>query len=105
VSTASSDQGQLEPMIGAARAELAAAGSDHTPAVVLADAGYWAGAQIRRLMATGITALIPPDAHTRAAPNPRRRGGLCERMRELLASTEGGALYKRRMTIIEPIFG
>jgi transposase len=105
VTTDSGDQGQLEPMIGSARVELAGAGSDQTPKVVLADAGYWVGEQIRGLMADGLTVLVPPDAHTRAAPNPRRRGGLYEHMRQRLASEQGAALYKKRMTMIEPIFG
>lgn len=105
VSTGTRDQGHLEAMIGAAAVELAGAGSDQTPAVVLADAGYWVGAQIQRLTADGMTVLVPPDAHARAAPNPRRRGGLYEHMRQRLASDDGGALYKRRMAIIEPIFG
>jgi transposase len=104
VSTGTRDQAHLEPMIGAAGVELAAVGAA-PPEAVLADAGYWTGAQIQRLQADGITVLIPPDAHARAAPNPRRRGGLYEQMRQRLASDEGGALYKRRMAMIEPIFG
>lgn len=104
VSSGTRDQGHLEPMIGAARGELAAVGAA-PPDVVVADAGYWTGAQIRRLQAEGMTVLVPPDAHARAAPNPRRRGGLYEHMRQRLASDDGGALYKRRMAIIEPIFG
>lgn len=105
VTTDSGDQGHLEPMIGAAGVELAGAGSDQTPEVVLADAGYWVGEQIRGLMADGLTVLVPPDAHSRGAPNPRRRGGLYEHMRQRLASEPGAALYKKRMTMIEPIFG
>lgn len=105
VTTDSGDQGHLEPMIGAAGVELAGAGSDQTPEVVLADAGYWVGEQIRGLMADGLTVLVPPDAHSRGAPNPRRRGGLYEHMRQRLASEQGAALYKKRMTMIEPIFG
>jgi transposase len=104
VSTGTRDQGHLEPMIGSAGVELAAVGVA-PPKVVLADAGYWTGAQIRRLQADGITVLIPPDAHARSAPNPRRRDGLYEHMRQRLASQDGGALYQRRMAIIEPIFG
>jgi transposase len=104
VTSGSSDAGQLAPLMAAARAELAAAGGED-PAVVVADAGYWAGAQISALEAGGIRVLVPPDAHTRAAPNPRRRGGLYAHMRQRLASDDGAALYKRRMTMIEPIFG
>jgi hypothetical protein len=91
-------------MIGAARVELAAVGAA-PPDVVLADAGYWVGEQIRGLIADGLTVLVPPDAHARGAPNPRRRGGLYEHMRQRLASDAGVALYRKRMTMIEPIFG
>jgi transposase len=105
VTTGTRDQGHLEPMIATAAAELIAAGCDHRTDVVLADAGYWVGGQIERLTGAGMTVLIPPDAHSRAAPNPRRRGGLYQRMRDRLASDEGATLYKRRMAIIEPIFG
>src|SRR4051812_17186264 len=101
---ASPDGGQLAPMIRAARRELASAGGDD-PRVVLADAGYWSATDIRRLRESGLTVLVPPDAHTRAEPNPRRRGGLYDDMRQRLASKDGHALYRRRMTSIEPIFG
>jgi hypothetical protein len=72
---------------------------------VLADAGYWKAPQITALEADGLRVLVPPDAHSRTAPNPHRRGGLYEQMRRRLRSDGGGALYKRRMTMIEPIFG
>jgi hypothetical protein len=98
------DQGQLEPMIAAAVEELAAVGAGR-PAAVLADAGYWVGDQIRRLAADGLTVLVPPDGHARGEPNPQRRGGLYQHMRERLASDDGAELYRRRMTMIEPIFG
>jgi transposase len=104
VMTGSRDQGRLGPMITAARAELAAAGSDG-PEVVLADAGYWAAGQITELEADGIRVLVPPDAQGRAAPNPKRRGGLYDQMRQRLQTDDDTALYRRRMTMIEPIFG
>jgi transposase len=104
VTTSSFDQGRLGPMVAAARAELAGAGAD-APDVVLADAGYWAGRQISELQAEGLHVLVPPDAHGRAAPSRRHRGGDYERMRQRLGTVEGGALYRRRMIMIEPIFG
>src|SRR5215210_1016885 len=104
VTTGSGDQGQLGPMVAAARAELDAAAVT-PPNVVLADAGYWKSPQITALQADGLCVLIPPDAHSRTAPNPHRHGGLYEQMRRRLQSDDGGALYKRRMTMIEPIFG
>ena len=105
VTIGTQDRGQLAPMIAAAHDALAAAGSDDRPGVVLADAGYWSGGQIQKLMGDGITVLVPPDAHSRTQPSPRRRGGLYDHMRRLLARDDGRELYRQRMTIIEPIFG
>src|SRR4051812_7155484 len=48
LSTDSPDGRLLEPMISAARAELAAVGLDQAPEVVLADGGYWNAPQIER---------------------------------------------------------
>jgi transposase len=104
VTIGSPDQGQLAPMITAARRELDAAGAGR-PQTVLADAGYWRTADIERLSGDGLTMLVPPDAHTRTEPLPGKRGGLYQRMRDRLATPDGAALYKRRMTMIEPIFG
>src|SRR3954451_24834070 len=104
VSVGSPDQGQLTPVVQAAQRELDAAGADG-PDTVLADAGYWRNRDIQQLTDHGFTVLVPPDAHTRTEPPPGKRGGLYERMRERLATPDGAALYRRRMTMIEPIFG
>jgi transposase len=101
----SADGGQLAPMITTARRELAAAGSRGGLEIVLADAGYWSAPDICRLTGEGMTVLVPPDAHTRKAPNPSRAGGLYDEMRSRLDTDEGRALYRRRQTAIEPIFG
>ncbi len=104
VTVGSADQGQLGPMLDAAQAELDAAGAD-APDTVLADAGYWRNRDIERLSKDGLTVLVPPDAHTRTQPLPGKRGGLYQRMRDRLAVPDAAALYRRRMTMIEPIFG
>jgi transposase len=104
VITRSPDGGQLAPMIDAAVGELATVGADR-PQVVLADAGYWSAPDIQTLTADGMTVLVPPDAHTARTPNRSRTGGLYDQMRERLDSDEGRALYRRRQTTIEPIFG
>ena len=105
VTTGSADQGLLAPMIAAAREQLDAAGITDPVEVALADAGYWDSTDIQALMGNGITVLVPPDAHTRRKPNPKRRGGLYEFMRRILADDDGRARYRRRMAMIEPIFG
>jgi transposase len=97
------DQGHLEPLVTVARAKLAAV-DEPAPEVVLADAGYWAGPQIRQLTDDGLSVLVPPDGHARGVPNPRRRGGLYDQMRERLASERGGELYRKRQPMIEPVF-
>ena len=100
----SADGGMLEPMIDAAQDAVAAAPGAERVEVVLADAGYWNGGQIKRLTADGLTVLVPPDGHTRAGP-PAKRGALAQRMRERLTDDDARELYRRRQTIIEPIFG
>jgi transposase len=50
----SPDFGHLGPMIKAAETELAAAGITDTPAIVLADAGYWHQVQITHLTGRGV---------------------------------------------------
>ena len=91
-------------MVHAARHELAAVGANG-PETVLADAGYWTNHDIQQLTEHGLTVLVPPDAHSRTEPLPAKRGGHYQRMRDRLAAPDGAALYRRRMTMIEPIFG
>ena len=49
--------------------------------------------------------LVPPDAARPHRAAPGKRGGLYQRMRERLATPTTAALYRRRMAMIEPIFG
>ena len=98
----SPDFGHLEPMIAAAEHELAAAGITDTPAIVLADAGYWHQGQMEQLTGRGTVVLIPPDAGKRERPG--WDGGLYTFMRRVLASDRGGELYAKRKGMIEPIF-
>jgi transposase len=104
VITGGNERGHLGPMAKAAERELENAGVEEKPEVALADAGYWNGPQIAELERTGTTVLVPPDADTRKEPSKIRRGGRYQRMRERLARPEGGALYRRRQQMIEPVF-
>jgi transposase len=103
VTVGSSDGGRLEPMLDQARSELTATGADG-PEAVIADAGYWSGEQIKTLERQGLTVLVPPEKNIRN-PNPGRKDQAFQRMRERLQSEDGARLYKRRMQIVEPIFG
>jgi hypothetical protein len=100
----SPDFGHLEPMITAARDELAHAGVTSPPNVILADAGYWHQVQMERLFADGMVVLIPPDAKKRGGARPGWDGGPYAFMRRVLATERGGELYAKRQTMVEPVF-
>jgi Transposase DDE domain len=92
-------------MIETACRELAAAGVDQRPEIVVADAGYWKNEAIEALAAQGIVPIVAPDADRRREPRPGRRGGLYDFMRRVLATDHGGALYAERQAIVVPVFG
>ena len=111
VSTDSPDARLLEPMIRAARGELAAVGIDEAPQTVLADGGYWNVPQIEALVADGSQVIVNPDSSARAArPADQRKlrdkrvHGLYAHMQRVIASPAGAALYRRRQQMIEPVF-
>jgi transposase len=105
VMTAAPDFGHLEPMLDSAQRELTAAGVTDTPEVMLGDAGYWHQQQMESIIARGIQVLIPPDASKRKTARRGWEGGYYAFMRRVLASDLGGALYRRRQPMIEPVFG
>ena len=100
----SPDFGHLEPMVGAAQAELEAAGVGEAPQVVVADAGYWHQAQMEAIVNRGIQVLVPPDAGKRKGARPGWEGGAYTFMRRVLATDIGKALYRKRQAMIEPVF-
>jgi hypothetical protein len=59
---------------------------------------------MQALAADGITVLIPPDAKKRQGTRPGWNGGLYAFMRRALATPAGAALYRRRSSMIEPVF-
>jgi transposase len=104
IETVGADFGHLEPMLDAAQHELAAAGINDTPEVLLADAGYWHGEQMQRIADQGIELLIPPDTSRKRTTRRNWDGGRYDEMRELLASERGRELYRKRQPMIEPVF-
>jgi hypothetical protein len=100
------DYGQLAPMIAQTNQSLAAAGITEPLQVVLADAGYWSSPQIAELKESNIEAIVPTKAAARSTPRQKapRQGPEAKRIEELLGTTEGAALYRKRQQIIEPIF-
>src|SRR3954468_421618 len=104
IETVGADFGHLEPMLDAAQRELAGAGVAETPEVLLADAGYWHGEQMERIVDRGIQVLIPPDTSRRRTTRRNWDGGHYDFMRRVLATERGGALYRKRQPMIEPAF-
>jgi transposase len=104
VTADSSDFGHLEPMLEATRTELALAGVEEPPDVLLADAGYWHNEQMDNVTASGVRLLCPPEAATRQGTRPGWNGGRYSWMRYVLATEQGQQLYKKRKVMIEPVF-
>src|SRR3954463_9483800 len=104
IETLGADFGHLEPMLDAAQRELTASGVDEAPEVLLADAGYWHGEQMQRIINRGIEVIIPPDTSRRRTTRRNWDGGRYEQMRQLLATERGGELYRKRQPMIEPVF-
>jgi transposase len=98
------DTAQLDPMISAAERELAEAGVQERPEVVLADAGYWSNDHIDSLRQRGMTPIVAPDADRRKGPRKIRLGGPYDFMRRALQSARGKELYSRRQVMVEPVF-
>jgi transposase len=103
ITTKGGDFEQLDPMIAAAERELAAAGVDANPGVVLADAGYWSNDHIDSLRERGIIPLVAADT-TRNRPRKTRLGGPYDFMRRVIATDAGGELYSKRQCMVEPVF-
>ena len=104
VITGANERARLEPMAKAAERELQQAGIDERPEVALADAGYYNGAQIDALEASGTQVLCPPDADSRKTPTKMRSGPHFEAMRRRLKEPDAEAAYRRRQQMIEPVF-
>jgi transposase len=107
ITNCAADGRQLEPMITAAQAQLAAAGLPDRLDVVLADHGYWNSAQITALHDQGLVAIVAPAADRRATHRRKavRHGPQATRIKAILATNDGEKLYRRRQHIIEPVFG
>jgi transposase len=107
VTNSAADGRQLEPMITTARRQLKRAGLTDTLDAVLADNGYWNSAQIAALHEQGITAIVAPAAEHRSTPRRKatKQGPQADRIKAILATDDGDALYRRRKQIVEPVFG
>jgi transposase len=119
------DKQQAEPMAQATRAELDAAGiapaateSGARPLIPAAlDTGYFSAPAVAALEREGFDPYIATERQrhhaapvlesaSAAEPEPKRSPATAqERMRAKLLTESGRALYARRKTIVEPVFG
>ena len=103
VTQAAGDVGQFVPML-----EQAIGHVGQPPVHVTADAGYFSEANLTAPQFAGIDFYVPPDRspHTRTVLAGRsRQGPFSEAMRSKLQTAAGRAVYARRKTIPEPVFG
>ena len=105
------DLQQLQPMLQATAATLAAAGIAERPGRLLADSGYWTIANLTEIP-NAPDLLIPPAKHGRQGkprkdgkPSESRSDGLRAAMTAKLASDHGKARYAKRKETVEPVFG
>jgi transposase len=102
---------QLQPMLDATTATLAAAGIQDRPGTLLADSGYWSIANLTEI-AGAPELLIPPPKHGRhgkprkdGKPSASRSDGLRAAMTAKLQGEDGKASYAKRKETVEPVFG
>lgn len=103
VTQAATDVGQFVPML-----EQAIGNVGQPPAQVTADAGYFSEANLTAPQFAAIEFYVPPDRqpHRREASAGRsRQGPFSDAMRTKLQTAVGRAVYARRKTIPEPVFG
>jgi transposase len=106
VTPTAADAEQFGPLLEQVQAHLCAA-----PQVLSADAGYFSEANVAMAALAGVDAYVPPDGQghrasaTAATPHPARKSAVAEQMRAKLRDPAGRAIYARRKTIPEPVFG
>jgi transposase len=105
------DVHQLQPMLAATAATLAAAGIEERPEAALADSGYWSIDNLTTIP-NAPELFIPPAKHGRQGkprkdgkPSASRSDGLREAMTAKLKSEAGKARYAKRRETVEPVFG
>jgi transposase len=106
------DLRQLVPMLDAVSANLAVAGASVPVGTVLADAGYFSEANVAapgpdRLIATKKSWALRNKTKTegyKTGPAPEGASPV-EAMEHRICSEAGSALYARRASTVEPVFG
>ena len=107
VTQAANDKQQLQPTLEAIRQQ-----AGHTPQAVMTDSGYCSEANLQYLEKKKIEGFIATDRESyrdRQPPGPRgplpQGATRVDRMRRKLQTKVGAAIYSRRKTVVEPVFG
>ena len=107
VTQASNDKQQLQPTLEAIRQQ-----AGQTPQEVMTDSGYCSEANLKYLEKKKIEGFIATDRESyRDRQQSGPRGPLpqgatrVDRMRRKLQTQGGAAIYSRRKTVVEPVFG
>jgi transposase len=100
VSSNAADQSQLVPMVNAVKREMGA-----TPAVTLADSGYFSVEGLQDEALRGCRIIVSPESRLAQRQGKHRfTHELARQMRAELATGPGRELYRQRAGIIEPVF-
>ena len=106
VTNQSPDNGNLAPMV-----ELVEANCGASPDVTTADAGYWSPEGVDRAAKGGSDLYIAAKRERHGSPSDgeeaesKRYGDHRERMRAKLSTPRGRAIYAKRKSTVEPVFG
>jgi transposase len=102
VTQEATDVRQFVPLL-----EQVATNAQRLPVTVTADAGFFSEANVTAPHLAGIACYVPPDRRTHGRPAPPRpwASPVAEAMRAKLDSEAGRAIYARRKTLPEPVFG
>ncbi len=94
------DNGQLIPMVNAA-----CENTGLVPAKVVADAGYRNEVELAAMSKMGVDAYVALGREGKAAAKPSANKPHTVEMSEKLNTKEGRATYKKRKSLVEPVFG
>lgn len=99
------DRRQLAPLVEQIEQHLG-----RKPEQVSADSGYFSSQHLASPVLAGVDLYVPPEPERRrplgaAARRWDRRPEVTDAMRQKLATEEGRRRYRRRQTIVEPVFG
>lgn len=106
VTNQSNDKQQVKPMVSAIRANLDVV-QDH----LSADTGYFSKNNVEWLIKEKIAPYIPPKKQKHNQPRVSPRGPItpdmtvAQLMERKLRTKRGQEFYKKRKTIVEPVFG